>query len=81
MTPDEYFQCHTRYTWKCLKLFGKDDFGMFEQLLAEYADRFNDNFPTFQTRNLPEDEIIKLIKTALETNKPYEFKGQENVDY
>ena len=54
---------------------------MFEKLLTEYADKFDENFPLFQVRHLDEDEIIKLIEAALENDEPYEVEEQENVDY
>lgn len=50
-----------------------------EQKLKEYAERFNENFPIFLFRNLPEEDIIKAINDCLASNKLFEgFKDLGN---
>lgn len=50
-------------------------------LLAEYADKFEDSFPIFLVRQLPEAEIKELIRTAIKENKPYEADYNEEGVY
>ena len=52
-----------------------------DDLLIEYADKFGENFPLFIVRNLNDEEIINLIKTAIEKNEPYKVETDEDVDY
>lgn len=43
-----------------------------EQALEAYADRFDENFPIFYLRGMPESELIRLIQDCLNQGKPYE---------
>lgn len=54
---------------------------MLDKLLIEYADQFGDNFPIFDVKHLDEDEIIKIIESAIEKNEPYDPDYQDDVDY
>lgn len=52
-----------------------------DELLLAYADKFNQNFPLFMLRGIPEDEIIRLIKKAIEDDKPYKPEMQTGALY
>jgi len=52
-----------------------------DDLLIEYADKFGENFPLFIVRNLDDEEITNLIKTAIEKNEPYGVEIHEDVVY
>ena len=51
---------------------------LFSKKLFEYADRFGENFPTFDFQYASEAEIMNLIDKCLETGKPYVSKVKEN---
>lgn len=54
---------------------------LFSRKLFEYADRFGENFPTFDFQYYSEAEIMEIIDKCLETGKPYtpEVKENENT--
>lgn len=52
-----------------------------QQLLKEYAEKFDDNFPTFMVRHLDMDEIGDLIEDCIKKNKPYEPESDISADY
>lgn len=54
---------------------------LFSKKLFEYADRFGENFPTFEFQYSSEAEIMTEIDKCLETGKPYvsEVKEDQNA--
>lgn len=54
---------------------------MLDELLLEYRDKFDDNFPIMSLRSASEDEIIRLIKDCIDKGKPYEIKYNLDVQY
>lgn len=52
-----------------------------EQLLLEYADRFNENFPLYLLKGKSEQEVEKIIKKSLELDTPVTTYVQENEEY
>ncbi len=52
-----------------------------DELLKRYTDKFNDNFPIFMVRDMPEYEIVKAIKKAIEENKAFVVEVEENCLY
>lgn len=46
---------------------------MLNELLSEYVDLFNENFPIFMMRGTPEDELITILKKCIEEKKPYQL--------
>ncbi|URN40897.1 hypothetical protein [Peptoniphilus genitalis] len=51
------------------------------KILLEYSEKFKENFPIFIVRDLNEEEIVKLVKDAIENNKPYEPEIEEGALY
>lgn len=50
-------------------------------LLMEYANKFNENFPTFLFMGI-EEEMEEIIKKCIKENKPYKFKDTDkNISY
>lgn len=52
-----------------------------DEILNEYADKFNENFPIVSFMGTPEDEIIKIVRNCIDKNKPYEMNYEEGVLY
>lgn len=53
----------------------------YEILEKKYRDRFDDIVPTFELRGYSENEIIVLIKKALENNEPINIKYSDDTLY
>ncbi len=53
---------------------------MLEKKLEEYAEMFEENFPIFFFRHVPEDEIIKMIDGCLENGTPYTMEDDGEAD-
>ena len=51
------------------------------ELIKQYTERFNDNFPLFLTRHLDDEEREALIRQCLESNKPYDPDLDDDADY
>lgn len=54
---------------------------MFDKLLDEYQERFEENFPLMLCRTMEEDEIIKIIQKCLDDDEPYEPELNNDADY
>lgn len=52
-----------------------------DELLREYADQFGENFPMFAFMGTPDDEIIKKIKSCIDSGKPYNVKYKDGAVY
>ena len=52
-----------------------------DELLNQYADRFNDNFPIFLLRNKTEDEIKEIVQSCLDKNEPLSIEVENDCDY
>ncbi|WP_156350807.1 hypothetical protein [Psychrobacillus sp. FJAT-21963] len=52
-----------------------------DNILQQYADKFGDNFPIMAVLHLEDAEIVKLIKKAIEDNKPYEAEYEDQRNY
>ena len=52
-----------------------------DKLLNEYVNKFNENFPIFIVRNLEDDEIMRLIREAIDKNEPYVPEIDESAIY
>ena len=52
---------------------------MIDELMEEYRQRFDDNFPLMCFMDVPEDKIAKEIRLCLHDDKP--FEPIEGVDY
>ncbi len=48
-------------------------------LLEQYADRFNDSYPYYETRGLLMEQHIENIREALETGKPFELEINASI--
>ena len=53
---------------------------MFE-LIEQYTEKFNENFPIFVVRNMTEDEIKGIIRKCLDDGKPYQVDTEEDCFY
>ena len=51
-----------------------------DELLRKYAERFNEAFPLFMAPS-DENEIVKIINKALETNTRYKPKQKKGMMY
>lgn len=51
------------------------------EILLEYSETFNDNFPVFIVSNLDEEEIIELAKKAIESKTAYVPEIDEGAIY
>lgn len=45
----------------------------FKKWNKEYADKFGEPISLFMTNGIPPEKIIKEIKRAIDTGKPYEY--------
>ena len=52
---------------------------MFEQLLQEYKDTFNEPFPLMLCRGCDDNEIMELMKECIEVHTPY--TAENHLDY
>lgn len=52
-----------------------------EELLNEYRERFDENFPIMLFRGIPEDEVMQSIQKCLSDGKPFEADLDTEVDY
>ncbi len=50
-----------------------------DELLFEYIDKFNENFPMFKFMGVSKKEVEKIIKKCIEENKPYEDKDTNKI--
>ncbi|GHV52238.1 hypothetical protein AGMMS49579_09170 [Spirochaetia bacterium] len=52
-----------------------------DELLIRYTEVFNDNFPIFAVRTMPETDLIKLLEACIENGKPYKPVYNQNAEY
>ena len=52
-----------------------------EELLNEYRERFDENFPIMLFRGIPEDEVMQSIQKCLSDGKPFEPDLDTEADY
>jgi hypothetical protein len=52
-----------------------------DELLQQYAKRFNENFPVFSMMSLPETDMVTLIERCLATNTPHKAIYKEDAEY
>ncbi len=52
-----------------------------EDLLYEYRERFDENFPVMLFRGTPEDELIETVHKCLEEGRPFEPDLDDEADY
>lgn len=52
-----------------------------EDLLYEYRERFDENFPVMLFRGTPEDELIETVRKCLEDGRPFEPDLEDEADY
>lgn len=45
----------------------------FKKLNKEYAEKFGEPISLFMTNGIPPEKLIKGMKKAIETGKPYEY--------
>ena len=48
-----------------------------EELINEYVERFDENFPIFMFMGTDEEELKQIIKKCLKENKPYIILDEE----
>ena len=54
---------------------------MFEKMLNEYQEHFEENFPLMLCRHMDEDEIIEIIKKCLDEDEPYDPELDPEANY
>lgn len=54
---------------------------LMEELLNEYRERFDENFPIMLFRGIPEDEVMQIIQKCLSDGKPFEADLDTEADY
>lgn len=52
-----------------------------KELLEQYLEKFDDQFPLMLVRGMDEEEIITILKKCIEENKPYEIEFDEYANY
>ena len=53
-----------------------------ENLINEYLQKFDENFPLFMFMNVNEDEVKRIIKKCIDEGKPYiDLETDENILY
>ena len=52
-----------------------------DELIKEYTQVFNENFPLFAIPSAPESEIVKIIENCLEENTPYTPEYKKDAKY
>ena len=54
---------------------------MFDKMLDEYQERFEENFPLMLCRHMEEDEIIEVIQKCLDDDEPYDPELDPDANY
>lgn len=54
---------------------------MFDKMLDEYQERFEENFPLMLCRHMEEDEIIEIIQKCLDDDEPYDPELDPDANY
>ena len=54
---------------------------MFDKLIDEYQERFEENFPLMLCRHMEEDEIIEIIQKCLDDDEPYDPELDPEASY
>lgn len=44
----------------------------FDYWITKYVDTFNQSFPVFMLQGTSDDDLIKIMKTAIDTGVPYD---------
>jgi hypothetical protein len=52
-----------------------------EELMREYREEFNEEFPLFYVSDKNESEIVKIIKKAIANGEPYALEIEKGVVY
>ena len=51
------------------------------KLVEQYVEKFNENFPIGYIRYLSEEELIEMIKNAIENNEKIIIAYDDEADY
>ena len=54
---------------------------MFDKMLDEYQERFEENSPVMLCRHMEEDEIIEIIQNCLDDDEPYDPELDPDANY
>lgn len=52
-----------------------------EEVLNQYRERFDENFPVMLFRGTPEGELIQMVLKCLDEGKPFESDLDDEADY
>lgn len=52
-----------------------------EELLLDYLETFNENFPIFSVKGKSDEEIKKIITDSISSGVPYEPEYNDDYDY